>query len=426
MSNEISVSVTRRVRLRGRGWAGKSIITVCLVPPLILALLALPVRPSLAKGAIVSGPALLSDAAEAAFSQSTQSGKSSWGQISNAEFSRLIGEFSEPGGSFLSDNLISNETSYLHVVPKLRELGATGGAYIGVGPEQNFTYIAKIHPNIAFIIDIRRQAIVQHLMFKAIFELAPTPPEFLSILLSRPLSGKAVPVKDPSLELFLDYFSKTPADSTAFKRNLGAISKLISGTFGFGMTAEDRAGLENIFTSFREDGLDISFSLGRSGYGDGFFPTLRQLIDERDLTGNQGNFLATRDDYEFVRRMQQQNRIIPVVGDFAGYKALSAIAGYLRQHHHVVTAFYLSNVEQYLFESGVFDKFAENVRKLPVNDKSLFIRSVFEMWVRHPARIPGHHSVTVLQSIQVFLKDYDDGRCGDYYNLVTNDYIAGN
>src|SRR5262245_50243466 len=91
-----------------------------------------------------------------------------------AEFARLIRELSEEGGYFPSDNFTSNESSYLTVVDNLRRLGATGGAYIGVGPEQNFTYIAKISPRIAFIVDIRSQEMIQHLMYKAIFHLAPT------------------------------------------------------------------------------------------------------------------------------------------------------------------------------------------------------------------------------------------------------------
>src|SRR5215470_10970355 len=97
-----------------------------------------------------------------------------------AEFSRLSREMSEEGGYFRSDNFTSNETPYLHVVDKLKQLGATGGAYIGVGPEQNYTYIAKIRPRIAFLIDIRRQAIIQHLMYKAVFTLSPTRAQFLS------------------------------------------------------------------------------------------------------------------------------------------------------------------------------------------------------------------------------------------------------
>src|SRR5262245_47666540 len=89
--------------------------------------------------------------------------------LSAAELSRLIREFSEENGYFRSDNFTSNETAYLTVVDTLRRLGASGGAYLGVGPEQNFTYIAKIRPRIAFIVDIRRQAMIQHLMYKAIF-----------------------------------------------------------------------------------------------------------------------------------------------------------------------------------------------------------------------------------------------------------------
>ena len=48
--------------------------------------------------------------------------------LSAAEFARLFRDLSEEGGYFRSDNFTSNETSYLHVVDKLRELGATGGA----------------------------------------------------------------------------------------------------------------------------------------------------------------------------------------------------------------------------------------------------------------------------------------------------------
>src|SRR5262249_596853 len=103
--------------------------------------------------------------------------------VAPAEFARIVNEFSEDGRYFWSDNLISNETSYLPIIPRLRELGASGGAYIGVGPEQNFTYIAKVRPQIAFIIDIRRQAMIQHMMFKALFHLSPDRRQFLSRLL---------------------------------------------------------------------------------------------------------------------------------------------------------------------------------------------------------------------------------------------------
>src|SRR3954453_15325164 len=69
-------------------------------------------------------------------------------------FASRIAALSEPGGNFDTDNLISNEKSYLHVVPALRDAGLSGGTYIGVGPDQNFSYIAQVRPSIAFIIDL--------------------------------------------------------------------------------------------------------------------------------------------------------------------------------------------------------------------------------------------------------------------------------
>ena len=90
----------------------------------------------------------------------------------SANFAATIARLSEPGGYFDSDNLISNEKSYLQVVPALREAGSNGGAYVGVGPDQNFSYIAQVRPSIAFIIDIRRDNLLLHLLFKALFQLS--------------------------------------------------------------------------------------------------------------------------------------------------------------------------------------------------------------------------------------------------------------
>src|SRR5688572_10947111 len=100
-------------------------------------------------------------------------------QISDEVFWQMVSEFSEEGGYFHSDNFVSNETLFQRVVPDLKK-NAPGGAYIGVGSDQNFTYLVAIQPRIAFIIDIRRQAMLQHLMYKAIIELSEDRADFLS------------------------------------------------------------------------------------------------------------------------------------------------------------------------------------------------------------------------------------------------------
>ena len=347
--------------------------------------------------------------------------------IPAAEFARIVNEFSEDGGYFWSENLISNETSYLHIVPNLNELGASGGAYIGVGPEQNFTYIAKIRPQIAFIVDIRRQALIQHLMFKALFHLCPDRRQFLSRLLSRSLTGKDAPGPNAPLATLLDYLSKTAPDPGYFASNLSDLTTAITRDFLFKLSSKDQESLEHVYQSFRDEGLDITFRLdGGGGFGpwSGYFPTLKQLIAERDLAGNAGNFLADPGDYDFVRRMHERNLIVPIVGDFAGPKALTSVGTYLRKNGYAVSVFYCSNVEQYLFESMSFARFVENVRGLPSNDKSLLIRTVFDIYRPHPLQKPGHHVTTLIQRIPLFLKDYDKGIFQDYWSLVTTDFIG--
>ncbi len=345
--------------------------------------------------------------------------------IPAAEFSRLVRLFSEEEGNFPSDNYISNETAYLYVVDKLKELGVTGGAYIGVGPEQNFTYISKIHPEIAFIVDIRREAIIQHLMYKAIFQMAPDPAHFLSLLFSKPLEAKEAQRRDAPIEEVLEYFTDRASPISVFAENLSAIRKMIETDFEFPLSQHDVQLLEHVYTAFRQANLRIATRWAGGGYGGGYyggFPTLKDLILTTDLHGKLGNFLATKEDYDFVRNLHRKNRIIPVVGDFAGDKALAAVADYLKENSYTVSAYYTSNVEQYLFGDSVFPSFAENIKKLPINDQSVFIRGARVGW--RSGRVPGNRMNTVLQKMTDFVKDFDAGLYTSYGSMVTSHIIT--
>ena len=345
------------------------------------------------------------------------------GGISTEEFTRIIEDFSESGGYFFSDNFISNEEEYVRIADKIKDLGISGGAYIGVGPEQNFTYIARLQPEIAFIVDVRRQAMIQQLMFKALFRLADDRIEFLARLLSRPVKGTDAPKSDASIDELMRYFSLTPPDSKAFTSNLAEVKKTIQNDFKFPLSESDLFSLDYIFDSFREDGVYVAFEMdsfrgrGRGRRGFGHFPTMREILEQRNLKGKPGNFLANDKDYEIVRKIQAQNRIIPIVGDFAGTKAIKAIAGYLKKQSCSVSVFYTSNVEQFLFENGVFDAYAENVKSLPIQSNSLLIRSVIARY-RSEYRRPVMASL--LQSLPKFLKEYEEGLYIDYWMLVNS------
>jgi hypothetical protein len=347
---------------------------------------------------------------------------SSQDSIPAAEFSKIIKTFSEEEGSFISDNFISNEDGYLSITPKLRELRISGGAYIGVGPEQNFTYIARSRPEIAFIVDIRRQAMIQHLMYKALFHFSKDRTEFLARLLSRRLAGKNAPDDRSSLPEIMEYFSSAPSSSSYYNSNLADIEHAIQSDFEFPLSKEDRNLLANVYNSFYTEGLDQSFKFkfsrgGRRGPG---MPSLRDLIEQPDPNGKPGNFLAGAEDYQFVRGLQEKNRIIPIVGDFAGRKAFRAIAEYLRNHSYAVNVFYTSNVEMYLFENGAFNDFVENVKAIPVTSGSLFIRSSQSAYLD---LIPDYRMAVLLQYISVFLKDQKNGLYPDYSSLVNMHHI---
>jgi hypothetical protein len=331
------------------------------------------------------------------------------------EFSRIIQDVSESDGFFQSDVFVSNEIAYLTVIEELQRLGATGGAYIGVGPEQNFTYIAKIRPQIAFILDIRRQAVIQHLMYKAIFQVCADRAHFLSFLLSRPLPSARPLARDATAAELTDYLSSAPANTEAYESNRTRIIDLIQKDLQFPLNDRDRASLDYVFGTFRDAGLSISSRSGTRGAYFPRFPTLKELIEQSDPSGKPGNFLAREEDYRFVRELHLQNRIIPIVGDFAGPKALKGIGEYLRKNAYSITAFYTSNVEQYLFRSGTFNTFAANVKTLPTTKDSLFIRSAMRM---PPNIMFGFHGGTLLQRITDFVKDFDEGIYTDYRRLV--------
>ena len=103
-------------------------------------------------------------------------------RLSDREFWTLLSDSSEPDGTFRSDNLVSNESYFQYVIPELEKRARPGGVYLGVGPEQNYSYIAAVRPSMAVIFDIRRGNLLLQLMYKSIFELAKDRADFVSIL----------------------------------------------------------------------------------------------------------------------------------------------------------------------------------------------------------------------------------------------------
>src|SRR5262245_2998831 len=89
-------------------------------------------------------------------------------RLSDQEFWRLVNDLSETNGFFRSDNLLSNESGFQFIIPDLIATTRPGRVYMGVGPEQNFTYIVATRPAMAFIVDVRRGNLDLQLLYKAL------------------------------------------------------------------------------------------------------------------------------------------------------------------------------------------------------------------------------------------------------------------
>jgi hypothetical protein len=292
-------------------------------------------------------------------------------RLSDAEFWKLVSDISEPGGYFrITDNYTSNEREVGMLVTMLRERGVKGGVYMGVGPEQNFSYIVGTRPAMAFIVDIRRQAVMQHLMFKAIFELARDRAEFISILFSkaRPEGLDAT----TSIQKIWDAYTPVPSDPVAAEKNRTRIVERLTGTHKFVFTPDESGQLDQVLGAFVSYGPSITT---RGAGGGGNTVTFADLTGwSYDAANQPQSFLSAEEHYQFVKGLHEQNLVVPVSGDFGGPKTIRAIGAYLAKAGGTVNAFYVSNVEQYLFQDGKQRAFFENVATLPVNEASVFIR----------------------------------------------------
>ncbi len=338
--------------------------------------------------------------------------------LSDEVFWKLVTEFSEEGGYFLSDNFVSNERMFQHVLSDLTLDREPGGAYLGVGPEQNFTYIVALKPKIAFIFDIRRQNMIQHLMYKVVFELSADRAEFLSLLFSRPKPSNLS--SDAGIVELFDAFRDVAPDAAAYRANLAAIENRLTQDHGFTLSPEDEENLDHVYGAFYLHGPTLAYSRSNRP---GIMPSFEELMTEVDQHGDHRSYLATEENYASLRELQANNLVIPLVGDFAGSTAIRAVGDYLKEHNTRVAAFYTSNVEQYLFRSdNNWKRFYTNVAALPLEGRSVFIRAMVKtrggQFSAVPIIRPGSYLENGLYPISDLVSAFELNMIRNYYDIL--------
>ena len=356
-------------------------------------------------------------------------------RLGDAEFWALRDALSEPAGEFRSENLVSNETMFQWPVPDLVKTVTPGTVYMGVAPDQNFTYLAALKPKIAFIVDIRRGNVLQHLLYKALFEMSADRAEFAARLFSVP-TPSGITADSSARELF-DGIYRQKSDAKLFEANKKAVMDLLTVKHGFNLNLADREQLDWIYNCFYTFGPDLTYqacetTTGR-GFGGGFggrgggrfggFGAFRSFADmqvQTDANGVNHAYLASEANYKWMKDFEAKNLLVPVTGDFMGPKAIKAVGAWVRDHGAIVGTFYTSNVEQYLFQSSTWGNFYENVAMLPVDAQSRLIRSVPSSHVM-PAQ-PGARAASMLCSIKELVAAFDAGKIRGYQDVIRLSY----
>ena len=366
-------------------------------------------------------------------------------RLADSTFWRLMQEYSEPGGTFRSENFVSNETSLQWVIPALTRRIGPGGVYLGVAPDQNFTYITALRPSIAFIVDIRHQNAMQHLMYKALIETSATRAEFLAKLFARaPLTG--VDTGSTAVQLF-EALANQPADSARYRANLKLITDRLTRVHRFALSDSEHVSLGCVYGAFFTEGPELTYNYasecrnpGPYGYGItgrmppaniggrmGFrMPTYQGMMTETDSAGINWSYLGSESRFRALKDMQERNLIVPLTGNFAGEKALRSVGRWAAEHGAPVTTFYVSNVEQYLFQQGdEANRFYTNVATLPIDSTSTFIRSFsggrfigFDTGLTLRPQSPAGRSLQLVSSIRETLQAFADGKLVSWIDVI--------
>jgi hypothetical protein len=164
--------------------------------------------------------------------------------------------------------------------------------------------------------------------------------------------------------------------------------------------------------------------VGRGGFRG---PTYQAMMTETDSTGTNWSYLGSEKAFRALKDMQERNLIVPLTGDFAGPRALRAVGQWARAHRTKVTTFYISNVEQYLFEQGdEAQRFFENVATFPVDSTSMFVRSFqggrfypSDTTVRFTPQSPAGRSMEVYGSIEETVRAFRAGRIKSWGDVLS-------
>jgi hypothetical protein len=243
---------------------------------------------------------------------------------------------------------------------------------------------------------------------------------FISMLFARPRPaglGSGTTVDD----LFTAFDNSIP-NSNLFEKNLRLALDHLKDR-GITLSFGDQASMQKVYEAFYESGPDLTYtSYGNAQLLGRGMPSYSDLMTAADESGKNWAYLATEEQFEAVRQLERNNLIVPLVGNFAGAKTIRTVGQYVRDHHAIVTTFYLSNVEQYLFQQDDdWARFYTNAATLPTDPLSTFIRSTADRRENFVERGRVRWALKMLTSpIDDQIQAFNAGKIHTYYDVLAS------
>jgi len=247
----------------------------------------------------------------------------------------------EPGSAYDLDCFVTSEVGHNEVLSRCRR-AEPGGAYVGVGPCQNFTYIGALRPSTAIIVDARMDNLLEHLIFKLVFERAATPAAYLATLFAREITCEV----NTSSAGLLGAFDTAEAPAELFEANRQWIRAELRDRWRCPPRFIDRALW--IYAQFHRRGLSITSVSEQHLARLDDIPDLRAVISSTAVSGHTYHFLTSQERYSYVRELQLHDQVIPVLGNITDAAAIATVNATLDRLGMLASTVYLSNMEEFL------------------------------------------------------------------------------
>jgi hypothetical protein len=230
-------------------------------------------------------------------------------------------------------------------------------------------------------------------MHKALFALSGDRASYLAHLTAR--RPGELP-RDPSAAELVAAFSKSALDPGLLEKTIQDVVAVLR---PYDLVREDEwAEVATIQSRLAGPGVNARF-LALTMY-----PTFARLIQTPDRDGQPAHFLAREEFYQAVRDRQRGDRVLPLVGDFAGPSVLPRLGDWLRKHRLAVSVVYVSDVEFFLRRARTFDAYVANLARLPWAEGALIVRTSTRE-IDHSERVKGDSATTIVRPVTVFLDD---------------------